>query len=230
MRASTLLAFVAGASACSPPPATNTSVFPHTIRGPDVYPDPETLGYQINHLSLSVKNLTRAVDFYTSVFGLRHMFTAQLTPSVSFTYLGHSAGGKNGTGWQSTEELVRTKNNAQGLLELQFFDDPATIRNLTASTEVTNTFSHIGIVVPDLAKTLARLQRLNVNILHKPGDIPEPGGVLARAVGLGNLGPDHPETAAFFKAWAGLTQGLIFCVDPDGNLIELQPLVEPVAF
>lgn len=86
-------------------------------QGNDPPAAPETQGYFINHLSLLVSNLTATREWYGEVLGLRHIFTFQLSPSYSLMYMGHSQGGRNGTGYQTGLEMTRDKNNMAGLME-----------------------------------------------------------------------------------------------------------------
>jgi len=219
------------ATACVPAAPVNTSVFPHTIRGPDTASDYATLGYATNHFSLNVRNLTASLNFYGRVFGMRLLFTSQFSPSFSISYIGHSAGGRNKTGYQTTDELIRYKNSDLGHIEFQFFDDPASIANLTATTDRANTFSHIGMIVPDVATALARIEALgDVKILSRPGEIPAPGSALTKALGLGNMAADHPEAQVILGVYAEVSKALLFVEDPDGNVIEIQNLVDPISF
>ena len=218
------------AVACAPAAPVDTSVFPHTIRGSDNASDYATLGYATNHFSLNVRNLTASIDFYHRVFGLRLLFTTRFSPSFSISYMGHSAGGHNKTGYQTTDELIRFKNSDLGHIEFQFFDDPAAIGNLTATTDTANTFSHIGIIVPNLKTALARIEALGgVKILSRPGEVPVPGGALTKALGLGHLPADHPEAPLILGIYAEVSKALLFVEDPDGNVIEIQDLADAIS-
>jgi len=220
-----------GVCAASSSLAPGNTTYPFTTIGNDNASDPATIDYMSNHISLIVRNLTASIDFYERAFGFRHLFTFQVSPSFSFTYMGHAAGGKNGTGYQTTEEIVREKNNRQGHIEFQFYNNPEAIAKLNpASGVVPNTVSHIGIVVPDLAAALKRFQDVGVRIVSKPGDVTTPGGELANAVGVGHMKADDPEAAGILEAFKALNSGLIFVTDPDGNMIEVQPQNESVQF
>lgn len=196
--------------------------------GNDGPADMATLGFSLNHLSLNVRNLTASMDFYGKVLGMRHLFTAQLSKDYSVTYMGHAQGGKNGTGFQTGEELLREKNNAAGMIEFQYFaaskDD-----DVTASTVRTNTFSHIGLIVPSLEEAQKRFEEMGVTVTKK--------------IGLGAEGIKAVENAWGFGETAGVTDEqreeliegqkligfseLIAIEDPDGNILEVQQLVPP---
>jgi lactoylglutathione lyase len=210
--------------------ARDNTTYPYLIHGNETASDPATTGFFNNHLALNVRNVTASIDFYSRVFGFRHLFTYYLTQHYGFAYMAHASGGKNGSGYQTTEEMIREKNNRQGLLEFQFYDVPEATSNLTASTKKTNTFSHIGVIVPDLTVALARFQEMGVNILSKPGDIPPIGGELMHALGLGSLKANDPDAQIIQGAFQALSSGLIFITDPDGNLIEVLPLDDPTGF
>lgn len=206
-------------------PTNGTSTYPFPEVGSDIASDPATTGYFINHLCLNVMNLTASMDFYTEIFGLRHILTLHVSEHFSITYLGHSHGGKNGTGYQTAEELNREKNNAEGLLELVHLDTPD--NSLPASTRIANTFGHIGMVVPDILATQARLDAYpGVEIIKRTDDDLKVPSDIATATSL-----SPKKIAQLSQAERDLILGvltpfnkpLIFVNDPDGNLIEIQP-------
>lgn len=81
---------------------------------------PATVGYNLNHLAITVPDLNATMDFYVNALGFRHIFTVPLGDKHSVTYLGYPHGGRNGTGYQTAEEMSREKNNAEGMLELLY--------------------------------------------------------------------------------------------------------------
>ena len=223
------------ALSCAPPirrDTNSTNPYPLLETGPDTPSDPKTNGYFINHFSLNTNNLTRSLDFYTQVFGLRHMFTFHATPHLSFTYLGHSQGGRNGSGYQTTEELIRFKQNSAGLIELVYFNRTSIGGEpIPGPDKRTSTFSHVGIIVPDPAATQARLEEYGVSIYKKLAAPMPNDGPLGSPMSLGD--------ASFLSAEAwkeiqeqmtALNQLNIFAADPDGNLLEIQPFNEPAFF
>ncbi|KAI8233343.1 Lactoylglutathione lyase [Colletotrichum sp. SAR 10_96] len=208
------------------PRSTNGTIqYPYPELGTDDPADYATTGYFINHLCINVKNLTASVDFYSNVFGLRKIFTLHVTEHYSITYMGHSHGGKNGTGYQTTLELNREKNNAEGLIELIYVDVP--VNNIEAGIERPNTFAHIGMVVPDIKAMQSRLDDLpDVNVMKKYGESLPMGGKVSGATGLPAEVLDQLSSAEKKQIEAALapnTEPLIFVADPDGNLIEIQP-------
>ncbi|KPM35029.1 hypothetical protein AK830_g11543 [Neonectria ditissima] len=219
--------FISISSGCvTPPPSNGTLEFPYPELGTDAPSDPATTGYFINHLCLNVRNLTESVNFYSDIFGLRKIFTLHVSEHYSITYMGHSHGGKNGTGYQTTDELNREKNNAEGLLELVYVDIPD--NGLAASTKNPNTFGHIGIVVPDIQATQARLEAYGDSVeiiksydqnMFLPSDIANAGSLSPEAVA--QLSKD--EIDFILGVLIPFTKPLIFVNDPDGNLIEIQP-------
>ena len=196
--------------------------------GQDGPADQETLGYYLNHLSLIVSNLTASVEFYGNVLGMRHIFTAQLSPSYSVTYMGHAQGGRNGTGYQTGEELLRDKNNAGGLLEFQYFANSGN-KNSTATTERPNTFSHIGLIVPSLEKAQERMEKYGVKISKRIGQSAEGIAAVENAFGFGEyVTTNQTERDLLLKGQESIGFAQLLAIeDPDGNMIEVQQLVPP---
>lgn len=182
-----------------------------------------TLGFATNHIGLVTTRLAQMKDFYREVLGMRLLFDAHITPEYTVTYLGYSQGGRNGTGFQSGAELAAAKNNLWGLLELQQFN--VSDDRLIASTERTNTFGHVGLVVPDIVKAEEWFRSKDVNILKSVSEpLKDYTGPVPNAFGLGEFAGLH---LAAKKALID-AQGLIgldhflMIADPDGNLIEIQ--------
>ena len=120
----------------------------------------------------------------------------------------------------------------QGLLELihyNFTDREA----IKPSTEITNTMSHIGLIVPDIQATQERLDKFkDVKVFKRLGEDAELKGPIANAYGVGNVFERDSEEANQIReatAMAG-TKSYIFLSDPDGNYIEVQGLEAPGGF
>ncbi|SPJ78287.1 uncharacterized protein FTOL_06676 [Fusarium torulosum] len=193
--------------------------------GSDKPSDPATTGYFQNKIGISVSNLTRSMDFYSNVFGFRHMFTYHLTPVFSITYMGHSSGGRNGTGYQTTEEMIRNKNNNGGHIELI---------HLSASQEPklssADSFRHlIGIIVPDVRAAQARLEKYGVEIYKKIGEPWPTSGPLGNPYAFGDAtNLTGMEWIAIQDGMARINLEAVFAADPDGNLLELLPAEETI--
>jgi lactoylglutathione lyase len=190
---------------------------------------PETLGFFLNHLSLIVSNLTASKEFYGNVLGMRHVFTAQLSPHYSVTYMGHNQGGRNGTGFQTGGELLRNKNNAAGLLEFMFLDDAADQAKRLASTRRANTFSHLGLIVPSLEKAQEWFDSHGVNVTKRIGETASGNERVRNALGIGEAALTNQTEKALLEQgqeMVGFPQ-LLVIEDPDGNMIEVQQLVPP---
>jgi lactoylglutathione lyase len=226
-RHSLAAALIAAASLFSHPIAAQ---YENYTWGPIEYPPAETIGFNLNHFSLLVGDMAASMHFYTQVLGMREMFTYHAQPYYKVAYLGHPSGGRNGTGYQTPLEMLRDKNNMQGLLELLYLapnaTDPPPARPL-ASSRRTSSFSHMGVVVPDLDAARRRLVEHNVTILADvDGKVPDdPAKLLAalNAYGAGLL-PEGSE-----DIMQGLIEGLtrsgqpaMMIEDPDGNIIEVQ--------
>jgi lactoylglutathione lyase len=207
-----------------------TAQLENYIFGPVEYPPLPTIGFKINHLSIIVSDLAASMRFNTTVLGMREIFTYHATSYFKISYLGHPSAGPNGTGYQPPLEMLRDKNNVQGLLELLYFAPNATNpppRLPEASTKKTNTFSHIGLIVPDLNAARQRFLEHNVTILADVEDpAPDPAKVQAalNAYGAGLLPEGNDEVIqGMIQALTGSGQPAMMIEDPDGNVIEVQP-------
>lgn len=204
------------------PLAASQELPDYMMVGTDGAADEEVRSFHINHMGLNVHNLTTSMDFYGNVLGMRHIITIQYTPSYSLTYMGFAQGGRNGTGFQTGAELLRDKNNMDGLIKLFHFAESE--NSLVASTGRTNTLTNIGLVVPDVQAAQDRFERHGVKIIKRIGETTvSASGPLANAT---NLGPAATQDAAEVDA---VIKGLLttdfenisFVEDPDGNMIEV---------
>lgn len=196
--------------------------YPWAKLGSDVPSDPATTGYFTNHLSVNVKNLTRTMEFYGNVFGMREMFTFHISEHVSITYMGYAHGGRNGTGYQTAAEMNRQKNNIEGLIELFFVDVPDKL--LPGSTQITTTFGHIGIVVPDIKATQKRLDEYGVEVVKTLGQKFPVDHLITRTSTFNEIFTlSKEEQDVAWGVLEAITKPLIFAIDPDGNLVEIQP-------
>jgi lactoylglutathione lyase len=190
--------------------------------GSDGPADEATRSYWVNHLGFNVRNLAESKNFYGNVLGLREIFTIQYTPNFSMTYMGYPQGGRNGTGFQSGEKMLRDKNQMGGLIKLFYFAIPASLP--VASTERTNTFSNIGLIVPDIQATQDRLEKHGAKIVKRLGEKTiSLDGPIANAM---NIGPastsDTTEGEALVEGLqTTFFESVLFVEDPDGNLIEI---------
>ncbi|CAL5865907.1 uncharacterized protein PFLUO_LOCUS113 [Penicillium psychrofluorescens] len=208
------------ATACSPPANSTGGAF---VIGDDGPSPPETLGFFFNHFGLSTTNLEMMKHFYGNILGMRLIFEAHVTPEYSVTYMGHSQGGRNGTGFQTGAEMLLEKNNLAGLLELVQFN--VSDSTPEPSTKRTNTFSHVGMIVPDINKTQSYLEHHGVEILKPVGEaIKTFTGPINNAYNLGQYAGAHiAAKKALIKAQGIIGIPLMLLVaDPDGNLVEIQ--------
>jgi lactoylglutathione lyase len=228
--------FIPTVLSCAPPlrrqDANSTSQYPFVESGSDSPADPATTGYFVNHFSLNTNNLTRSMDFYTRIFGMRHMFTYHVTKHLSVTYLGHSQGGRNGSAYQTTEELLRNKQNSAGLIELVYFNTTSIGGEpILGPDKRTSTFSHVGMIVPDMMATQARLEEYDVTIYKKVGAPMPTDGPMASPFYLGDASNLSQEAFKEIQEQMTLLNQLnIFAADPDGNLLEILPFNEPNLF
>lgn len=192
--------------------------------GDDGPADPATIGYNINHVALNVYDLDKAMHFYSKVLGMRHIFTYDISPFLELVYMGFSVGGKNGTGFQTGEELYKQKDNTAGLVEFLHRKTPCneTVPHepLPASPKVPNTLCHIGLIVPDIMATQQRMKNFGVTILKEVGADPAPKGLIANAFGVGDVSDEAGVEIVTGLEAIGFKFALIV-QDPDGNIIEI---------
>ena len=96
-------------------------------------------------------------------------------------------------------------------------------RAIPSSTAVPNTFSHLGLVVPDTVATEKRLREFGVHIVKPVGglDIPH-GGDVSNAFGFDGSTDKEMDDSLIGIAGFGFDKFLL-ATDPDGNLLEIQP-------
>ncbi|KAF2813612.1 Glyoxalase/Bleomycin resistance protein/Dihydroxybiphenyl dioxygenase [Mytilinidion resinicola] len=209
---STLLSLLAAFSSLSTPalscaPPQTRAQSPVTI-GTDGPADPTTVGFNLNHIAIQVRNLTASRAFYGDVLGLRHIFTYEASADFAIVYMGHAQGGRNGTGYQTGAEMARDQWNSEGLLELVWSSENKHIDSAVFG------FSHLGLIVPDIQAFQDRLIARNIQVEKKVGELPSKDfGVY---FGLHGKDPVLP------KALEELVAAFVFVRDPDGYLIEVQ--------
>ncbi|KAF7529781.1 hypothetical protein PCG10_006112 [Penicillium crustosum] len=208
--------------ACNPSRRDTNAPNPFTI-GTDG-PAPEaTKGFALNHIGLLTTDLPAMKNFYGNILGMRNIFDAQVTAEYSVTYMGYSQGGRNGTGFQTGAEMAVAKNNMYGLLELVQFN--VSDDRLIASTERTNTFGHVGLVVPDVAEAQTYLEAQGVAILKRVGEAVEDfTGPVPNSMGIGEFAGLHLEAKRALVKAQGLIgfEMFLMVTDPDGNVVEIQ--------
>lgn len=150
------------------------------------------------------------------------MFREQVSEHFSISYMGHSHGGRNGTGYQTSDEMNREKNNIEGLIEILSLEHANW--DLPAGIKVPNTFSHIGMTVPDIKATQARLESIGANIIKGHGEPFKLDRPFADAIGFTQAGDEisKEEIDIIMKTLVPLNAPLIFVADPDGTIIEVQ--------
>ncbi|KAF2231407.1 hypothetical protein EV356DRAFT_579223 [Viridothelium virens] len=185
-----------------------------TLGNSDPQP-PATVGYNLNHLAIAVPNLTASMDFYVNALGFREMFTLPITETNSFTYLAYPQGGRNGTGYQTAEEMTRQKNNAEGLLEIVYSES----NNNAAAPHPSNGlgFSHLGFIVPSVTDTQSRLENFKATIVKRSGE-PFTEEILQKYFGVQAGQVSQQQVAEL----GDIFTSLLLALDPTGYLLEFQ--------
>ncbi|KAH7121176.1 Glyoxalase/Bleomycin resistance protein/Dihydroxybiphenyl dioxygenase [Dendryphion nanum] len=208
----------------------NTTLPFDYIPGTDGPADQATSGYFVNHIGLLVSNITASREWYTTVLGMRHVFTIRLNEYYTIMYMAHAQGGRSGQGYQTGAELARDKNNLAGLVE--FMQYHPTSKDVKFTPTPQNTLSHMGLIVPDLSAAQARFEKLNVTIVKRVGELditPETGNrAFAGAWGIHDLGSKETQEILRIVSPGLVAMGFkefVLIADPDGNLFEVQAFV-----
>ncbi|KAF1975004.1 hypothetical protein BU23DRAFT_441469, partial [Bimuria novae-zelandiae CBS 107.79] len=179
--------------------------------------------YSISHLSLVTSNLTRAIAFYEQGLGLQHIFTYNPIPKYHIAYLGH-----NTANFTSCAEFTQRKNEVKGLVEFIYLEG-ATNKPLS-TMQKPNTYSHFGLVVPDVKVAEERIITLGGKVIKGTGeelDVTNNELTNAYELGVEAIGSlQEGELEAIAEAFRDPSTGATassFVADPDGNLIEIQP-------
>ncbi len=152
---------------------------------------------------------------------------------MTISFLTHSQGGRNGTGFQTVTELVRDQQNSYGWLELVEF-----IGGLPADVKITpsgvfSSFSHIGIIAPDILQLQQHVQDEGFEVLRHVGDghVTVAESRLAEVYGLQALAAQgHADVAELVFGVLTGSNAFFYAVDPDGNTIEVIPVDNPPLF
>jgi lactoylglutathione lyase len=90
------------------------AIYPYADPGDDKSAVFVTTGHFTNHLCINVRNATESINWYNKAFGLRLMFTLHVSEHFSISYMGHSPGGRNGTGYQTNDGDERPQEQHRG--------------------------------------------------------------------------------------------------------------------
>ncbi|GAO49939.1 hypothetical protein G7K_4075-t1 [Saitoella complicata NRRL Y-17804] len=140
------------------------------VTGTDGPQPEETIGFNLNHLCIRIRDPEVSLKFYRDVLGLRRIFTVDGNAYTVY-YLGYP---KDAGKHQSGEELLNERLHRSGLLELIHVHGSEN-DNWPAYTQdhpYRRGFCHIGITVPDMHAAMARMKEHNVKIIKDIGELP----------------------------------------------------------
>lgn len=207
-----------------------------------------TTGYKLNHFMLRIRDPSRSLHFYTTLLGMRTVFTMNAGPFTLY-YLGYPPTPSDRAdlpAWAARTSEFHTLTQTPGLLELYHVhgseksveDGGVEISN--GNTPPHLGFGHLGVTVPDVAGAVERLRSHGVRVVKEVGgseraDVPLSEWEESRGVGVGEM---HANYKAFFDRFAfvadpvsfsfGLSWGFFYyaCVliiEQDGYLVEILP-------
>ncbi|KEF54929.1 uncharacterized protein A1O9_09372 [Exophiala aquamarina CBS 119918] len=196
--------------------------YPWAEPGDEAPSDPTTVAYFMNHISINVRDMTESINWYREAFGFRLLFNLHVSENFAIAYIGHAHGGRNGSGYQTSEEMNREKNNGEGLIELIELKYPNW--DLPSGLRVPNTLSHIGMVVPNSTVTHERLKAMGANILKAPGEVFVLNGWFSLGTGFDQAGDflSPEEIDLITESLIPINTPTLYTADPDGNVIEVQ--------
>ena len=168
---------------------------------------PETIGYNLNHTCIRVKDLEVSLKFYRDLLGMRSIFYVDSKSFIVY-YLGYP---KRGT-QQSGEEILADRLQRSGLLELIYFKNEKQNEEFQGNRQIHpyhTGFCHLGLCVPSVPKAMKRFKENGVKIVKDVGELP-----------TGAMYGCDDELAERF---AGLVRRIGFVADPDGYWVEIVP-------
>ena len=184
---------------------------PQFVFGNDPPADSATQGYRLNHVALVVNNLKAARQFYGDILGMREIFTCEPTADFTIVYMGYPSPGTHATGQLLWDE----RKNRSGLLELLHMRGSQVQRTQGRQ----GTFSHLGLIVPDVQAVRDRMKDHGVKILKDVGDGNMPLGAIGDA--MGGVGDDQKiQKASAVMSGMGFDK-ILLVADPDGNIVEI---------
>ncbi|ODQ50172.1 Glyoxalase/Bleomycin resistance protein/Dihydroxybiphenyl dioxygenase [Saitoella complicata NRRL Y-17804] len=136
------------------------------VTGTDGPQPEETIGFNLNHLCIRIRDPEVSLKFYRDVLGLRRIFTVDGNAYTVY-YLGYP---KDAGKHQSGEELLNERLHRSGLLELIHVHGSEN-DNWPAYTQdhpYRRGFCHIGITVPDMHAAMARMKEHNGGVELEP--------------------------------------------------------------
>ena len=160
----------------------------------------ETVGYNLNHTCIRVKDLEVSLKFYRDLLGMRSIFYVDSKSFVVY-YLGYPKRGTQQTG----EEILADRLQRSGLLELIYFKNEKQNTEFMGNREIHpyhSGFCHLGLCVPSVPKAMKRFKEHGVKIVKDVGELP-----------TGAMYGCDDELAERF---AGLVRRIGFISDPDG--------------
>lgn len=167
----------------------------------------ETIGYNLNHTCIRVKDLEASLKFYRDLLGMRSIFYVDSNSFVVY-YLGYPKRGTQQTG----EEILAERLQKSGLLELIYFKNEKQNDEFQGNREIHpyhTGFCHLGFCVPNVPAAMRRFKEAGVKIVKDVGELP-----------TGAMYGCDDELAERF---ANLVRRIAFVADPDGYWCEIVP-------
>ncbi|GKZ17226.1 hypothetical protein AbraIFM66951_009041 [Aspergillus brasiliensis] len=185
-----------------------------------------TIGYQLNHFMLRIRDPARSLHFYTNLMGMQLVFTFHGGPFTVY-YLGYpqTAGDRSDLrAWAAKLTAPGVLPKTLGFLELKHIHgserpvEEGGYEVVTGNQPPHLGFGHLGFTVPDVRQAVERLRGQGVEVMKDLGvaereHIPLTRWEEDRGVGTGQLHPNYRKT--FYH--------VALVKDPDGYIVELLP-------
>ncbi|OJJ65650.1 hypothetical protein ASPBRDRAFT_139656 [Aspergillus brasiliensis CBS 101740] len=188
--------------------------------------DDPTIGYQLNHFMLRIRDPARSLHFYTKLMGMRLVFTFNGGP-FTVHYLGYPQTPKDRAdlhSWATRLTAPGVLPKTLGFLELKHIHgserpvEEGGYEVATGNQPPHLGFGHLGFTVPDVCHAVERLRAEGVEVVKDLGvaereNIPLTRWEEERGVGTGHLHPNYKRNFCH----------VALVKDPDGYLVELLP-------
>ncbi|KAJ9149789.1 Lactoylglutathione lyase [Pleurostoma richardsiae] len=191
---------------------------------PPIPEDHPTVGYQLNHFMLRIRDPKPTMHFYIDLMGMRTIFTTNTGP-ITVYYLGYpqtSAHRADPAAFSRDTLPHPVMSRTLGLLELCHYHgsehQPDSYIS-TGNNPPSLGFNHLGFTVPDVTATVERLKAAGVKVVKDVGQGPND----SIPITSWEKSSKGIATAELDVGFSAILKQIAFVEDPNGYLVELVP-------